>query len=153
MRKILLCIFVLLIMLPVDSQWISFNDINSQMISVEIRGNVQNEGIYELKRGTTIQEALQIAGLLENSSIEGINQTQILHHQDVITITKIDGHLIHINSATIEELMCLPGIGEKTAKKIIEYRTLHLFQSLEELMEVSGIGKKKFESLEGLIGL
>ena len=153
MRKILLCIFVLLIMLPVDSQWISFNDINSQMISVEIRGNVQNEGIYELKRGTTIQEALQIAGLLENSSIEVINQTQILHHQDFITITKIDGHLIHINSATIEELMRLPGIGEKTAQKIIEYRSLHLFQSLEELMEVSGIGKKKFESLEGLIGL
>lgn len=140
-------------MFPCDSQWISFNDMNSQMISVEIRGNVQNEGIYELNRGTTIQEALQIAGLLENSSVEGINQTQILHDQDVITITEIDGHLIHINTATIEELMRLPGIGEKTAQKIIEYRSLHLFQSLEELMEVSGIGKKKFESLEGLIGL
>ena len=55
---------------------------------------------------------------------------------------------ININLATEEELTMLPGIGEKTAKRIIEYRTKYgTFDSLDELTKVKGIGEKAVEKL------
>ena len=59
---------------------------------------------------------------------------------------------ININTASLEELMTLPGIGEVRAAAIIEYReTYGDFISLRELMEVSGIGEKIFENVKDLI--
>ena len=59
---------------------------------------------------------------------------------------------ININTANLNELMELDGIGEQTAKKIINYRNDHSFKKIEDIMNVSGIGKKKFEELlSGLI--
>lgn len=49
---------------------------------------------------------------------------------------------ININTATIEQLMELKGIGEKTAEKIIEYRKQHQFKSVDELVNVKGVGEK-----------
>lgn len=62
------------------------------------------------------------------------------------------GFPIDINSATRHELMMLPGIGEKTADRIVEKRDeLGGFQSAEDLMEVKGIGPGKYERMRGLI--
>ncbi len=56
---------------------------------------------------------------------------------------------IDINKATLEELESLPGIGEKTAKNIIEYRErFGPFKSIDELEKVKGIGPKKLKILE-----
>ena len=61
-------------------------------------------------------------------------------------------HLTNINSATKIELMELPGIGEKMAERIIEYRNEHGgFHAIEELMNVSGIGETKFNGLKDLV--
>lgn len=59
---------------------------------------------------------------------------------------------ININTADAEELTALPGIGEKISERIIEYRTENgRFYSIEEIMEVSGIGEAKFEAIKDMI--
>lgn len=56
--------------------------------------------------------------------------------------------LININTADAAELMKLKGVGEKTAGKIIEYRTQSPFEKPEDIMNVKGIGEKKFEDIK-----
>lgn len=60
--------------------------------------------------------------------------------------------LININTAGIDDLSELPGIGESTAQKILDYREKkNGFKSIEELMNVGGIGRKKFDKLKNFI--
>jgi competence protein ComEA len=59
---------------------------------------------------------------------------------------------LDLNTATQEELAQLPGIGEELARRIVEHREANgPFETIEELMEVSGIGEGKFADLEGRI--
>ena len=59
---------------------------------------------------------------------------------------------MNINTANEAELETLPGIGESTARKIVEDRQSNgMFSTIEDLMRVSGIGAKKFESIQALI--
>ena len=60
---------------------------------------------------------------------------------------------ISISTADLELLMTLPGIGESKAKSIIEYREKTPFTSIEDVMNVSGIGEKAFEQIKDYITL
>ena len=74
------------------------------------------------------------------------------NNQEIISST--DSDKISINKASLEELITLPGIGEKTAQKIIEYReTYGSFWTIEDLKNVKGIGDKKFEKLKDYISI
>lgn len=71
--------------------------------------------------------------------------------ETVIAETAASG-LININTATAQQLQSLPGIGEVLSQRIIEYRDAHgAFQSVGELLNVSGIGEKKLEAIWDLV--
>jgi len=66
--------------------------------------------------------------------------------------TKVAVNKVNINTATLEALDTLPGIGPKTAQKIIAWREEHgKFQRIEDLMAVKGIGEKRFARVKDLI--
>jgi competence protein ComEA len=68
------------------------------------------------------------------------------------TAVTVAGGLVNINTAGLEELDALPGIGPSTAQKILDYRDESgRFNTIEELMNVSGIGEAKFNSVKDLI--
>lgn len=69
-----------------------------------------------------------------------------------VTSTQSDTQIININTATKEQLVTLKGIGDAYAQRIIEYRDTHGgFDSVEEIMNVSGIGEKRFAEIKDRI--
>ncbi|MEO1290948.1 MAG: helix-hairpin-helix domain-containing protein, partial [Chloroflexota bacterium] len=109
----------------------------------------------------------QVGGFTEDANLDLVNLAGIVRDGDQIHVPSLNpvediadntlptpsgGDVIYINTATIEELQTLPGIGESTAQAIIDYRTENgAFTSLDDLDEVSGIGEATLETLEPLI--
>lgn len=78
----------------------------------------------------------------------GIATETIVSQEEVLP----DLSPLNLNEATLEELAQLPGIGEELARRIVEHREVNgLFETAEQLMEVSGIGEGKLAALEGWI--
>ena len=152
-------------------------------IKVEIKGEVLNPNVYVLKNGSTIKELIDVAGgVKEDVDTYTINMTKVLDDGDVVVMYKDekleglnykvneilndkstdeyitneiwDSSKISINSATKEELMSLPSIGEAKASAIIEYRTKNgLFKKLEDIKNVKGIGNALYEKIKDYINI
>lgn len=137
-------------------------------IMVHISGQVYKPGLVKLEPGARVIDAVNAAGgLKKNADLDKINLAKKLVDEEKIYIPEIGeniegdlldystsadvGNKININTCTKEELLSLPGIGEVLAERIIEYREKTPFKKLEDLMNVSGIGEKKFESIKDMI--
>ena len=148
--------FILLLIYPkIESRYINLEEITDRKITVEVRGAVLNTGTYELDSFSTIADLLENVELSTAADLSSINQAIVLKDNDVLEIPeKKDIELISINNASLEELVTLKGIKETIAIRIIEYRNEHgLFQTIEDLMNVKGIGEKKFASIKPFIKL
>ncbi len=141
----------------------------SDEIIIHLDGAVRNPGIIRLRKGERVIDAIEKSGgLLEGASLKNINLAQKLEDEEKIYIytteemEKIEdrgqedlgennGEKININLCSKEELKSLPGIGDVIANRIIEYRQEKKFSKKEDIMEISGIGTKKYEDLKDLI--
>ena len=146
--------FIIVSFILINSFSISSFKYNDNEIEVEVKGEVINEGVYKLSKDSTFNDLLPLINLKENADISNISLQDPLYNKQVIVIGTNKIKKISINLATLEELCTLNGIGEKTAKLIIEYREEHNgFKYLEELMNIKGIGEKKFEKIKDSISL
>ena len=166
------------------------NNTDNKYYKVDIKGEIVNPGIYELKIDSRVIDVINAAGgLTENADTSVINLSKKINDEMVIIIysreqvkdfekTKeiekqvldkcseldenslkndacIDSsnnkHIgkVNINTASLEELMSLTGIGEAKAKDIIKYREDNGgFKTIEDLLKVSGIGDNTFASIK-----
>lgn len=150
-------------------------DVILDEIYIHISGQVKIPGIYKLMTNDRVIDAINLAGgLLEEADLDRINLAKKLLDEDKIYIPSVgevvdssiedinnissansksasSNSKININTCTQKDLESLPGIGEKTADKIIEYRKQNTFIEIEDIMEVKGIGQKKFEEISQYI--
>ncbi len=125
---------------------------------VYVCGAVNSPGVYALPEGSRIYEAVQLAGgLREDACAESVNQAecltdgqmiQILTNEEAIALSEkntvadvenSDGR-VNINTASVTELMTLPGVGQSKAEAIVAYREEKgAFSAIEEIMNVAGI--------------
>lgn len=142
---------------------------------VHIEGAVRRPGVYRLKHGDRVIDAVKIAGGSKaNANLSVLNLAEKVKDGQKITVPEkirlqkkrtansgisinsgsATAGLISINCAAQKELEKLPGIGPATAKRIIQYRSENGgFSCLEDIMKVKRIGKKSFEKIKSRITL
>ena len=145
---------------------------------VDIKGEVLRPGVYEFSCESRIQEVIKKAGgFTEEADETKINLAQKITDQMQIIVPKLNASqdggvigedsktnqkspssskqgIVNINTATLEELQTLKGIGKKKAEAILQYRKEHgAFHSKEDLLQVKGIGKKALEAIESQVSV
>jgi len=154
-----------------DSLNESEEDRTKDKFVVYVCGEVRNPGVYELKEGSRVFDAVAIAGGYTEDACESyLNLAGIISDEEKIYVPakdeinqiqqtgleNIDNQgkeaLININRASKEELMTIPGIGESKAEKIIAYREEHgAFSSPEGIMQISGIKEGMYNKIKDKI--
>ncbi|WP_291668159.1 helix-hairpin-helix domain-containing protein [Clostridium sp.] len=142
------------------------------LITVEIKGEVKNPDVYEIEDGSIIRDLINLAGgLTGEANTDGINRAEKLRGNQLIVIpnksdiasgsvinqnasTTNDSGVININTASLEELKKITGVGDVRAQSIIDYRDKNGgFKSIEELKNIDGIGSKTFEKIKDQVGI
>jgi competence protein ComEA len=137
---------------------------------VHVVGAVRRPGLYRLPQGARIADALRRAGgatrradvSLVNLAAPVSDGTQVVVPRrvsateapggDAAAAEGLAGGPVHLNTATVEELDELPGVGPVTAQKIVEWREQHgAFSSVDDLDAIPGIGPARLEQLRELV--
>ncbi|CAM4279516.1 MULTISPECIES: competence protein ComEA [Bacillus] len=148
------------------------NDESSETIVIDIKGAVKHPGVYEMRTGDRVSQAIEKAGGTKEQADEAqVNLAEILQDGTVVYIPKKGeetavqqgtggsvqsdggkGPLVNINTATLEELQGISGVGPSKAEAIVAYREENgRFQTIEDITKVSGIGEKSFEKIKSSI--
>ncbi len=141
-------------------------------IIVYVTGAVPRPGVYALPKDARIQDAISAAGgFLAEADKSQINLAALLEDGQKLDIPYIEGaspiigtplpvivtqttELININTASVDELDSLPGIGPTTAQKIVDYREQNgPFVNTEDIINVPGIGPGTYERIKNLIAV
>ncbi|MEE0949541.1 MAG: helix-hairpin-helix domain-containing protein [Streptococcus equinus] len=147
----------------------------SDKIFVDIKGAVRKEGVYELTSGSRVTDVVKLAGgFTDDADKKSVNLAEKVADEAVIYVARVgeevtpasnpsqikntaasgaqqdaDSAQINLNTATLEELQTISGIGAKRAQDIINYRDNNGgFSSVDDLKNVSGIGEKTLEKLK-----
>jgi len=137
----------------------------TEHVVVFVCGAVLNPGLYELESGSRAGHAVSMAGgMIEGAVTDGINLADIVTDGDQIRVPfeneiimpsvsgSSDNGKVNLNTATAEQLMTLPGIGQSKADCIIKYREEHgSFSSEDEIMKIEGIKKGVYNKIKELI--
>lgn len=133
-----------------------------------ITGEVLNPGVYYISEESRLNDLIEICGgFTQNADISELNLAERLSDSDKIEVPKIvseseneyineieenvSNNLININTATKEQLKSLNGIGDTLADNIINYRKKNKFNTIEDLLNVNGIGESKFNTIKEYI--
>jgi competence protein ComEA len=141
-------------------------------IVVDVSGKVRRPGIHRLPAGSRVVDALNAAGgVRPGTDISGLNRARFLVDGEQVVVgaaapapgsgaggapvgAAAAGPVapVSLNSATVEQLDTLPGVGPVLAQHIVDYRMQHGgFRSVDELREVNGIGDRRFADLRNLV--
>jgi competence protein ComEA len=141
-------------------------------VLVDVAGWVRRPGVYQLAPDARVIDAIEAAGgARRGAALEALNLAAPLVDGTQILVPKrgqapagaapgtvtsgsgtAGGGLINVNTATAAELETLPGIGEVLAQRIVDYRTEHgPFRSVEDLLDVSGIGEAILGDIRDLV--
>ena len=129
--------------------------VNEQIV-VDVAGKVAKPGVYHFDQGARAIDALQAAGgALPGVSTANINLAHILTDGEQILVGADEGQassLININTADVNQLDQLPGVGPVLAGRIVSWRQTHgRFRSVDQIKEVPGVGAATFADLKNLI--
>jgi competence protein ComEA len=130
-------------------------------VVVDVAGKVRRPGVTTLPAGSRVVDAIRKAGgARPGVDLTPLNLARVLVDGEQILVgaaaapgvaasaasqpgAASDGALVNLNTATLEQLDTLPGVGPVTARKIVDWRAAHgAFTSIDELLEVDGIGEK-----------
>jgi competence protein ComEA len=137
-------------------------------VTVYVTGSINQPGLYSFPPGSRVNDAIQAAGgFTSDANTSALNLAGVLSDGQKIDVPGLGtpfapvggddpgtaaGAVVNINTATLEQLDSLPGIGPTYAQDIIDYRNANgLFTKIEDLMNVPGIGEGKFEAIKDLI--
>ncbi|MET9829292.1 ComEA family DNA-binding protein [Streptomyces sp. NPDC006385] len=143
-------------------------------IVVDVSGKVREPGIHRLPAGSRVADALRAAGgVRPGTKTDGLNRARFLVDGEQVIVggpaappgaapgpgsggAAVPGAApagpVSLNTATVEQLDTLPGVGPVLAQHIIDYRTQHGgFRSVDELREVNGIGDRRFADLRNRV--
>ncbi|PEJ07168.1 helix-hairpin-helix domain-containing protein [Bacillus wiedmannii] len=136
-----------------------------KIIVIDMKGAVVKEGVYEMKEGDRVKDAIEKAGgFLPEADRKKVNLAQMVQDQmilyvpneneqvqEVAAIAKGEGK-VQINAASKEQLEKITGIGSRKAESILKYREEHgPFQKIEDLLKIDGIGVKSLEKIKDQI--
>lgn len=126
-----------------------------KMLNVQVDGAVKKPGYYLLPDGSLLFDLIELAGgLKENADTKGINYLEPIVKSNYQIPYIIDSNekvvpTYNLNTISFQELMMIPNITETRALNILLYRQeYNLFQSIDELLLVKGIGDATFEKIK-----